>query len=866
MPDSSEGHSLQARKPLPADTMLGRYRIVRLVGAGGMGEVYEAEDTELGRNVAIKLLGSSVPPDDHIRRRFQQEARIAASLNHPNIVTVHDVGEYQGRPFFAMEFLSGESLRDRFKSGPLPIDNATDILIQLCHGLAEAHDAGLVHRDLKPSNIMIGDEGQVKILDFGLAAARVSSRDSGESGSGTIYYMAPEQLKEESVTPASDLFALGVVLYEMLTGRRPFEGEYEASVVYSIVNDDPVPPEKHRADIPEHLVSIVKRLLKKDPTARYPGVNAILTELGETQRQPAAPIAMSRVRRLTPWLAVVLLAAITAVSLIPWTGLDQNRSSRRMLAVLPFENLGSPEDEYFADGVVDAVTTHLARIGGLGVISRTSSMEYRASGKSLPQVGSELGCRWLITGTVHWDRNSTPSRVRVHASLVDVASDTHIWANSYERVLGDIFALQSEIASDIASELQLVMRDSDLQALAMRPTDNLDAYDFYLRGNQYFNRSWEESDIEIAVGLYERAIEQDPEFALAYAMLARGHESMYWEYYDHTDNRKLLARRAADRALELERNLLEGHLALGYYYYHCEIDYVRALEQFQLAALRWPNNAELHSAIAAVQRRIGPIELALVNFLKAAELDPRSHLKLFDVGLTYGLMRKYRQAEVYLDRVIALAPDWPLAHVYKAWLEIFRDGDVTAARAILARGAKRADLARSHYYWWLSRVIEPDPLTVLDNMKLGSDTAIYYLHRAEMFRLLGKHDNETRCADSARAMLEDRVRLYPDNARFHSYLSLAYTGLRQRESAFDHGRRALELLPTTRDAFDALFFALNFAQTCVVFEEYDKAIDQLQFLLSIPGFVSPSYLQFDPLWRPLHNHPRWKELIKAAQS
>ena len=864
MSDLSEGLSRSGRNELAAGTMLGRYRVVRLVNTGGMGEVYEAEDTELGRTVAIKLLPSPGPISADTRARFQQEARIAASLNHPNVVTVHDIGEYQGRPFFAMEYLSGESLCDRLQRGPLAIDEASDICVQVCRGLAEAHHAGLTHRDLKPGNVFIGPTGQVKILDFGLATARDPKKRDDDTCSGTLNYMSPEQLNDETVTPVSDLFSLGVLLYEMLTGQRPFTGDYDASLIYAIINDEPILPRNYRAEIPERLQAVVMRLLQKDPSARYQRVEDVESELGASPSSSPEQNGSKTWRYLAPWLAAGAVLIVAAIWLIPWSGTHRAVTGRRMLAVLPFENLGSPDDQYFADGVVDAVTTHLARIGGLGVISRTSSMEYRGSGKDLPQIGAELGCQWLITGTVYWDKGSSPSRVRVHASLVDVASDSHVWANSYERVLGDIFALQSEIAGDIARELQLALRDSDRQALAERPTANLDAYDFYLRGNQYFNQSWEEPDIEIATDLYRRAVELDPSFALAYAMLSRGHESMYWEYYDHSENRKQLARQAAERAIELEPDLVDGHLALGYYYYHCENDYRKALDEFQPALQRWPNNADLYSAIAAVQRRIGPMENAQANFLKAAELDPRSHLKLFDVGLTFGLMRQYPQAVVYLDRVIALAPDWPLAYVYKAWLEIFRDGNVTTARQILADGSRHADLARSPYYWWLARVIEPDPQTVLDAMKLGSDTANYYLVRAEMNRLLGRHDIEVSYSDSARVILEDRVRQYPDNARFHSYLSLAYTGLRRREPALLHGQKALELLPTTRDAFDALFFALNLAETYVVFEDYDKAVDQLEFLLSIPGFVSPAYLQLDPLWRPLHNNTRWPQLIKSA--
>lgn len=864
--DAEERDNPNSADDLAVGAMLYRYRITRKIRAGGMGVVYEAEDTELKRTVAVKLLPAPEESADDALAQFQREARMAASLDHPNLITIHDVGEYQGQPFFVMEYVEGESLQERLGRGPMAVDEVIEIATQVCQGLAEAHRAGLTHRDLKPSNILIDRSGRVRILDFGLATMRASQPAADDRRSGTLSYMSPEQVNEEDITPASDLFALGVLLYEMLTGRRPFEGDYEASLIYSIVNDTPKPLEACRSDIPPKLRDIVRRLLQKDVSLRYQQANDVVAELQSVAggEEPEQPKPVGKRRTFISTLILVMLIAVTAIWFYPWSSDTDVTPSRRMLAVLPFDNLGEVEDDYFADGVVDAITTHLARIGGLGVVSRTSSMEYRDSGKGVRQIGSELGCQLLITGSVHWDKSTAPSRVRVDARLVRVADDTHLWADSYERRLEGVFELQSEIARDVASALQLVMRESDRQALMARPTDNLDAYDFYLRGNQYFNRSWEQDDIEIATAMYQRAVDLDPEFALAYSMLSRGHESMYWEYYDHTVERKELAREAVDRALELEPGLADGHLALGYYYYHCELDYERALEEFQLALDRRPNNAELVSAIAAVQRRVGPIESAVDNFVRASELDPRSHLKLFDVGLTYGMIRQYDRATVYLDRAIALAPDWPMAHVYKAWLEIIRGGHIDRAAEILDEGSERAALPRSHYYWWLARIVRPDLNAVLAESRPGADTVVYYLHCAQMNRLLERFDIERAYADSARVILESRTATHPDNARFHSHLGLAYTGLRRQEEAINHATRAMDLLPTTRDAYDALFYAVNMVEVLVVFKEYDAAVEQLRFLLSIPGFVSPSYLKLDPLWLPLHDHPAWPDLISQA--
>lgn len=866
-PGPEERNNPSRLDDLAIGSMVARYRITRKIRAGGMGVVYEAEDTELDRSVAIKLLPDHSSATHEATMQFQREAKLAASQNHPNLVTIHDVGEYQGRPFFAMEFVEGESLQDIISRGPLSVDDTVAYACQICEGLAEAHRAGLIHRDLKPSNIMIDTNRRVRILDFGLATMRDTRQaETDDTRSGTLGYMSPEQLNEGEISESTDLFSLGVLVYEMLTGRRPFAGDYEASLIYSIVNDTPTPLEQVRSDLPPGLVAVVNRLLEKDASARFQQANEVIVALEELTTPTTKSIGSSQTNLRTVIWSLVAVAAIAVASVLFYPTADDPglTTGRRMLAVLPFENLGAADDDYFADGVVDAITTHLSRIGGLGVVSRHSSREYRASDKRLVVIGEELGCQLLITGRIHWDKSSTPSRVRVDARLVNAADDTHLWAESYARELEDIFALQSEIAADVASALQLAIRDTDRRALMARPTDNLEAYDFYLRGNQYFSRSWDQEDIEIATAMYKRAVEIDSEFALAYAMLARGHESMYWEYYDHSIERKEMSRQAVDRALELQPDLLDARLALGYYYYHCELDYEKALEEFAAAAERWPNNAELISALAAVQRRIRPIEIAIDNFVRASELDPRSHLKLFDVGLTYGMMRQYDQAIAYLDRVIELAPDVAMAHVCRAWMEIIRGGHTGRAAQILDQGSDRAALPRSHYYWWLARIVRPDLNTVLAESRPGADTAAYYLHCAQMNRLLERFDIERAYADSARVILEGRMTTHPNNARFHSHLGLAYTGLRRHDEAIRHANRAMELLPTTRDAYDALFYAVNLAEVRVVFEDYDGAIAQLQFLLSIPGFVSSSYLALDPLWIPLHDHSAWPDLIAQA--
>jgi tetratricopeptide (TPR) repeat protein len=491
-------------------------------------------------------------------------------------------------------------------------------------------------------------------------------------------------------------------------------------------------------------------------------------------------------------------------------------------------------------------------------------MLYKGSTKSPQQIGEELGVSYLLTGRVAWDKSDTASELRITTELVRVSDGASVWTDSYQRVLDHIFDMQADIARSVTRELKIAMRESYRRELSRVPTDNLLAYDYYLRGNEYFNRSWDREDVQIATQLYQQAVDLDPEFALAYAALARGHASMYWEYYDRSEERREMAVQEASRALRLDPDLVEGHLAMGYCHYHCFRGYERALSEFERALEIEPNNADLYNAIAAVKRRQSDLEGALDNFLMALELDPRSHLKTFDIGLTYGMMRKYKEADEYLERTIALAPDVSLPYVFRAWLQILQSGDVKSARQIVAGAAGKADLTTSKFYWWLERLIESDHQKTLSRIRPGSDTAAYQLQRAQIYRLMDRREAMLACADTARIILEGNLRRLPEDAVYHSSLGLAYAYLGKHQQALSSGQKALDLLPTTREAFDAPFLVLNMAEILLVCERYDLATKQLGYLLSIPGFTSPYYLELDPLWDPLRDRDDFRRLIREA--
>ncbi len=853
----------ESHAPLNAGDRLTHYRILETIGAGGMGEVYAAEDLDLQRVVALKVLPTHLCRDEDCRRQFRHEAQAAARLNHAHIVHIYEVADSGDRLFFAMERVDGGTLRRWMKERTVTAEEVVLIGLQIADGLQAAHEAGIIHRDIKPSNILIDSHDHIKLSDFGLAAVRGRAVPVGEAATpGTVGYMSPEQILDGTVDRRTDFFSLGIVLYELLAGHRPFAADYEAAVQYAIVNDDPPPVESVGTDLSNGLIALITDLLAKDPARRPESAAVIgrrlrsLLPSAATDREPAGgrmPLAMRG-----PYLGVLAAIIVAIIAYYSWSSYTEHRTRR--LAVLPFENLGTAEQGYFADGVTDAIATNLSRLKDIRVISRQSTVRYKSTDLTPAEIGQQLGVDYLLMGTVRWEHHGDTDLVTVSPSLVPVDDDTYLWKEEYERVLDHIFEIQSDIAHQVSQALKVVMTGQQEKELRAPPTENLAAWDYYLRGNEYFNRGWSVDDIGIAVTMYEQAVALDSNFALAWAMLSRGHASMYWEYYDRAGARCRQAEIAARTALALQPDLSEGHQALGYYYYHCELDYDRALAEFKTGLRLRPSSADLYNAIAAVQRRQGRLKESVENFQHALKLDPRSYLKAFDVALTYGMMRDFKGSFRYVDQAVRLAPDWDLPYVYKAWLYVLRDGDTASAATVLASAKRLTDLTRSPYYWQLARVIHRDYRALLNEANPGADSVAYYLHRAQMYRLLKQTAEEHACADSARMIVATKLAERPDDPRFLSQMSLACAGLGDTARAIDLGQKAVSLLPATREAFDAPFLLLNLAEVLVVCGQPDDAVAQLRLLLSIPGFVSSRYLELDPLWDSLHDNAGFSEL------
>jgi|GEM_PF-839374 len=859
------------RSEFNKDTIISGYKIIEKLGSGGIGDVYLALDIKLERRVALKFLHQIKESVGEGGDQLLAEARAASRIKHQNIVSILTFEGYRGRDFIVMEYIEGRSLKELASEGKLSIDRIVSIILQMAEGLNAAHLAGIVHGDIKSENILIDDSGMVKITDFGLARFREHrDRREPESISGTIPYMSPEQTQGDRADHKSDIFSLGVIAYELISGQLPFKGEFVASIIYSIANDAPEPLKNYRDDVPVDLQAVISKMLVKDPEDRYQSTSGLISDLKHLQKGDYLDETGEADKISRGKIILITIVFILSVAILAWIFKFMPEKeiypgfTGKTIAVLPFDNLGNEEDEFFSDGITDAIITNLAKIKGLNVISRTSSIQYKDRSKPLPDIGAELGADYILEGVSFWDTSGDTDKVRISSQLIKAREDVHVWAKDYNRTAENILLLQSEISRDVAFQVDSTIQGLDRINLDAGMSADLEAYYSYLRGKDYFNRSWDEHDIRTAIDFYRIAVEKDSGYAVAYSALSIGHSTMYREFYDRTDKRLDLAREAASRSLDLIPGLPEGHYAMGMFYYSA-MEYDSAMYEFEIVKKSQPGNSDVYTAIAGVQRRLGEFEKAVDNYIKAFGLDPLSYLKAFDIGLTYGLSRKFADAASYLDRAILLAPDWSLPYIYRAWLVIFEEGNKQKASEIIGNAKERSDLERSEYqeyYWWLSRIIDEDYRTTLNRVELESDTASYYLYKAQIYRLMGEIDSQMAYSDSARKVLERKLKVRPDEARFHSQLGLAYANLGKNDEAVSEGIKGVKLAPISKEAFYAQFLVTNLAEINVIIGDYDSAIEQLKALLSMPGFASIPYLKLDPLWKPLYDHPGFKELIK----
>jgi TolB-like protein/Tfp pilus assembly protein PilF/predicted Ser/Thr protein kinase len=692
---------------------ISHYRILDKLGGGGMGVVYRAEDTRLGRSVALKFLPEDSSQDRQALERFQREARAASALNHPHICTIYDIDEHGGRPFIVMEYLEGTTLKHRIEGRPMEIEEIIDLGIQIADALAAAHAKGIIHRDVKPANIFIMSSGNAKVLDFGLAKMAPKGLRIGEAvgvssdataiaspefltspgtAMGTVAYMSPEQARGEEVDARSDLFSLGAVLYEMGTGRLPFSGSTSAVIFDSILNRAPVAPVRLNPKIDADMEKILNKLLEKAPAQRYATAEKLRADLQKFKRESGS-------------------GRIAAAAAAP---------AEKSVAVLYFENLsGQKDDEYFRDGMTEDIITELSKITRLRVFPRAEMLGYRDKQVTAPQVGQELDAAYVLGGSLRRAGN----RLRITAQLVETRTRHSVWAERYDREMADVFAIQDEIAQSIASALKVILTDSEKEAIAKAPTSDVKAYDYYLRGRQFFYQ-FRRRGYDFARQMFTRAIDIDPGYARAYAGVADCHSYLYM-YWEANEANLQAADDASRKALLLDPGLAEAHVSRGLAI-SLSKRYDEAEIEFQTAIRLDPKLFEAYYFYARACVQQGKPEDAARLFQQASDVKPEDYQAPQLLAMVYfGMGRKaeadetYRRAWQRAEKHLELHPDDARALYLGA-----------NALCRLGEGSRSLDWARR------ALAIDPEDCGILYNV-------------ACVYALQGKTDEAIDCLDKA---------------------------------------------------------------------------------------------------------------------
>jgi TolB-like protein/Tfp pilus assembly protein PilF len=889
--------------PLPRDSPaagaiemsidFGDYQLLEEIGRGGQGVVYRAHQRSLNRTVALKVIGLGQWATKAHLKRFHLEAEAAASLDHPCIVPIYEVGEREGSCYFSMKFIDGGQLDEVAKRKPISVRNAAELIAKLARTVHHAHAHGILHRDIKPGNILIDAKGEPHLTDFGLArlAETQSTLTRTMDVLGTPSYMAPEQAsgQNEQVTRATDVYGLGAVFYQLLTGHAPFAGGTTYETIRLLLESEPRQPRLWNPNIDRNLATICLKCLEKNPQRRYSSALALAEDLEHWLRhEPVRARHTGIVTRGERWLGrnrklvATGVACLLLGAAVIWffrgelVRMPLFERPEKSIAVLPFSNLSKEEENaFFADGVQGEILTDMARIADLKVIGRVSVMQYKSGvARNLRKIGQQLGVANVVEGSVQRAGN----RVRVNVRLVDARTDRHLWGQTYDRDLADVFAIQSEIAKAIADELHAKLSQNERSEIERPATNDVTAFDLYTRAIKLvftpgLNASARPDWLQ-AADLLNQAVARDPSFFRAYCQIAYAHDALYFFGHDHTLGRLAMAEAAVQAAFHLRPGAGEAHLARAWNLYWGYLDYDGALAELEVARQTLPNDPQIFYLTGLIQRRQGHWEDSIRTLERAADLDPRNFEVLQAIAGNHATLGRYAEQQLWLRRVLGFEPNNAGTKVILAEVDLEWRADTQPLHQMIdsVRATNPAEVPGIANWWLECALAERDAGAAKDALiaagenpiNLGNDVFSNPAFVEAVIARMAKDDEKAREAfTAARSEQEKIVQAQPDFGPPWCVLGLIDAALGRKEEALREGRRAVELLPVEKDAIRGPAVIKCLAMIAAWVGDKDLACQQLAIIVRPPSPITYGQLKLLPFWDPLRGDPRFEKIVAS---